>query len=99
MDARDLKRLIPCLWHQYGAGAARAVSRRYIADFVPKAGRTRASAAFVGSAALGMALGPLLTRVFHSFPTVHAGPVSLNGITLSGCALSAPVHVHIQACT
>ena len=63
------------------------MSRRDIADYVPKEGRTQASAAFVGSSALGMALGPLLARVFHSFPTTRAGPTTLNGIILGGCTL------------
>ena len=76
-----------CCWC---AGAARAVSRRYIADFVSKSGRTKASAAFVGSSAMGMALGPLLARIFASFPTVQAGPITLNGITMGGCATRAP---------
>lgn len=42
------------------AGAARSVSRRYIADFVAKRNRTAASAAFVGSSAVGMAAGAVL---------------------------------------
>ena len=71
------------------AGAARAVSRRYIADFVSKRERTKASAAFVGSSAMGMALGPLLARLFQSFPTVHFGPFTFNYITMGACALPA----------
>ena len=71
-------------------GAARAVSRRYIADFVSKSGRTKASAAFVGSSALGMALGPLLARLFVSFPEMQVGPIMLNSITMGGCALVDP---------
>ena len=67
-------------------GAARAVSRRYIADFVSKRERTKASAAFVGSSAMGMALGPLLARLFQSFPTMHLGPLTFNYITMGACA-------------
>ena len=36
------------------------MSRRYIADFVAKRDRTAASAAFVGSSAVGMAAGAVL---------------------------------------
>jgi hypothetical protein len=36
------------------------VSRRYIADLVAKRNRTAASAAFVGSSAVGMAAGAVL---------------------------------------
>lgn len=73
------------------AGAARAVSRRYIADFVSKAHRTKASAGFVGASAVGMALGPLLARLFESFPELHVGRFTLNSITMGGCAPPCPV--------
>ena len=62
------------------------MSRRYIADFVSKRERTKASAAFVGSSAMGMALGPLLARLFQSFPTMHLGPLTFNYITMGACA-------------
>jgi MFS family permease len=62
------------------------VSRRYIADFVSKRERTKASAAFVGSSAMGMALGPLLARLFQHFPTLHFGPLTFNYITMGACA-------------
>eukprot|EP00937_MAST-01D_sp_MAST-1D-sp2_P005113 g5113.t1 len=41
-----------------GLGGARGINRRYIADTVPLARRTEASAAFVTAGALGMAAGP-----------------------------------------
>ena len=78
------------------AGAARAVSRRYIADFVSKRERTKASAAFVGSSAMGMALGPLLARLFQSFPTLHFGPLTFNYITMGACAPHCPIAEHDQ---
>ena len=78
-DSRSLREL---------PGAARAVSRRYIADFVSKRERTKASAAFVGSSAMGMALGPLLARLFQSFPTLHLGPLTFNYITMGACELA-----------
>lgn len=46
------------------SGAARSISRRYIADFVAKRDRTKASAAFVGSSAVGMAMGASLSWQF-----------------------------------
>lgn len=71
------------------AGAARIVSRRYIAEFVSRDHRTRAWAAFVGSSALGMAFGPLLARPFESFPNFHVVHLELSSITMGACALSA----------
>ena len=67
------------------------MSRRYIADFVSKRERTKASAAFVGSSAMGMALGPLLARLFQHFPTLHLGPLTFNYITMGACAPQAPI--------
>ena len=69
------------------SGAARIVSRRYIAEFVSREHRTRASAAFVSSSALGMGLGPLLARLFEWFPEFRVGPVMLSSITMAGCAI------------
>jgi MFS family permease len=43
-----------------GFGSARAINRRYIADTFSKADRTAASADFVTSGALGMAMGPAI---------------------------------------
>ena len=78
------------------SGAARAVSRRYIADFVSKRERTKASAAFVGSSAMGMALGPLLARLFQHFPTLHFGPLTFNYITMGACAPQAPAGESVE---
>ena len=74
------------------------MSRRYIADFVSKRERTKASAAFVGSSAMGMALGPLLARLFQSFPTMHLGPLTFNYITMGACAagLWGPLHLQMS---
>jgi hypothetical protein len=65
-----------------GVGAARSVSRRYIADFVAKRDRTKASAAFVGSSAVGIAMGPLLAKAFQSFPTLHWHSITFDPITM-----------------
>lgn len=72
-----------------GIGAARCISRRYIADFVAKRNRTAASAAFVGSSALGMALGPLMARIFQEFPSrqwhgVTFDPITMGAWTMTG---------------
>ena len=46
-----------------GFGSARSINRRYIADVFSKRERTAASAAFVTSGALGMAVGPAIASV------------------------------------
>lgn len=71
-----------------GVGAARCISRRYIADFVAKSNRTAASAAFVGSSALGMALGPLMARIFQEFPSRRWHGVTLDPITMGAWTMT-----------
>lgn len=44
-----------------GAGNARMISRRYMADFFSKDDRDRVSMLFVAASALGMAFGPFIT--------------------------------------
>ncbi|KAL0025315.1 hypothetical protein WJX79_004533 [Trebouxia sp. C0005] len=61
-----------------GFGSARTVNRRYIADFVSKGNRTKASAAFVTSSAVGMACGPLLALPLSYLPTTSLGPISID---------------------
>ncbi|PRW39266.1 MFS general substrate transporter [Chlorella sorokiniana] len=51
-----------------GCGSARTANRRYTADYVSRAQRTTASAAFVGASNLGMALGPLLSLPLANVP-------------------------------
>ncbi|KAL0025314.1 hypothetical protein WJX79_004533 [Trebouxia sp. C0005] len=67
-----------------GFGSARTVNRRYIADFVSKGNRTKASAAFVTSSAVGMACGPLLALPLSYLPTTSLGPISIDPVTAGG---------------
>ena len=52
---------------------------------------------------MGMALGPLLARLFQSFPTVHFGPLTFNYITMGACTPFAqsqsPDSVWTAACS
>ncbi|PSC71982.1 MFS general substrate transporter [Micractinium conductrix] len=64
-----------------GLGSARVANRRYTADYVSKAQRTMASAAFVGASNLGMALGPLLALPLAALPD-DGGPL-LAGLPLT----------------
>ncbi|KAK9915918.1 hypothetical protein WJX75_005971 [Coccomyxa subellipsoidea] len=81
-DARSLSLLIASRFIM-GFGSSRTVSRRYIADFVSKKNRMRASTAFVCASATGMALGPLLALLLARAPSVKAGPLTFNRITLA----------------
>ena len=73
-----------------GTGAARALNRRYIADFVSVEGRTTASIGFVAASAAGMAAGPFaavpLSYVFDGRKW-FVGPLTVNAITVSGWAM------------
>lgn len=71
-----------------GLGSARTVNRRYIADFVRKAARTKASAAFVTCSAAGMALGPLLAVPMARVPSIQLGFVTFNSITAGAYVMS-----------
>ena len=77
-----------------GTGAARALNRRYIADFVSVEGRTTASIGFVAASAAGMAAGPFaavpLSALFDSSGDKwHVGPLTVNAITVSGWSMVA----------
>ena len=77
-----------------GTGAARALNRRYIADFVSVEGRTTASIGFVAASAAGMAAGPFaavpLSALFDSSGDKwHVGPLTVNAITVSGWLMVA----------
>ena len=73
-----------------GAGAARALNRRYIADFVSIDARTTASIGFVAASAAGMAAGPFLVLPLSSLLDRYGdswtvlGGLTLNVITVSG---------------
>mmetsp|Transcript_7795 Transcript_7795/g.48330 ORF Transcript_7795/g.48330 Transcript_7795/m.48330 type:complete len:752 (+) Transcript_7795:5453-7708(+) len=74
-----------------GFGAARGIGRRYIADFVPKHHRTGASAAFVASSTIGMALGPILAAPLSGVRTtigIGNAVLHLNEITLGGWVMA-----------
>ncbi|CAL5218517.1 g204 [Coccomyxa viridis] len=67
-----------------GFGSSRTVSRQYIADFVSKEQRMRASTGFVCASAIGMALGPFLALPLGQMPTIRAGPLLFDYITVAG---------------
>ena len=72
-----------------GVGAARALNRRYIADFVSVEGRTTASIGFVAASAAGMAAGPFasvpLSSIFdRADDKWKLLGFSVNAITVSG---------------
>ncbi|GAQ85466.1 major facilitator superfamily protein [Klebsormidium nitens] len=71
-----------------GLGGARAINRRYIADWVPVKQRTQASAAFVSASAFGMAAGPamagLMTSLDFRIPFLPGRPIVVNDVTAPG---------------
>eukprot|EP00216_Chloropicon_sp_CCMP2111_P001757 CAMPEP_0198240682 /NCGR_PEP_ID=MMETSP1446-20131203/5714_1 /TAXON_ID=1461542 ORGANISM="Unidentified sp, Strain CCMP2111" /NCGR_SAMPLE_ID=MMETSP1446 /ASSEMBLY_ACC=CAM_ASM_001112 /LENGTH=750 /DNA_ID=CAMNT_0043923429 /DNA_START=160 /DNA_END=2412 /DNA_ORIENTATION=+ len=71
-----------------GMGSARAVNRRYIADFVSKKSRTTASSAFVAASTLGAAMGPLLAVPLSNLAETEVGGFSINPITAGGWAMA-----------
>ena len=71
-----------------GFGGARAINRRFIADFSARADRTRRSAAFVAVSALGMAAGPALASAVSRAPAGVLGGVAFNSLTTPGWALT-----------
>ena len=85
-----------------GAGSARAINRRYIADFVSSKGRTAASAAFVAASAGGAALGPLLAfplsmiRETLLFGRFSWNPVTSGGWIMAACWLVFAVYVFFK---
>jgi hypothetical protein len=50
-----------------GFGGPRGLVRRYIADHIPRQHRNRASAMFVNSGCLGLAVGPLLASLLSAY--------------------------------
>ena len=77
-----------------GTGAARALNRRYIADFVSVEGRTTASIWFVAASSAGMAAGPFaavpLSALFDKYAdTWRVLGWSVNAITVSGWLMVA----------
>ena len=52
----------------FGIGGARAVLRRFIADYVYFSALTKYCAAFVAASALGLALGPGLSSLISFIP-------------------------------
>ncbi|BDA44398.1 SPX domain-containing membrane protein At4g11810 [Coccomyxa sp. Obi] len=95
-DARSLTLLIASRFVM-GFGSSRTVSRRYIADFVSRKNRMRASTAFVCASATGMALGPLLAQLLGDAPSVKAGPLTFDRITLAAWIMTAAWLVFIIA--
>jgi len=71
-----------------GFGGARAINRRFIADFSARPDRTRRSAAFVAVSALGMAAGPALASALSRAPAGVLGGVAFNNLTTPGWALT-----------
>ncbi len=67
----------------FGIGGARAVLRRFIADFVYLHALTKYCAAFVAASALGLALGPGLSSILSLIPpfTMFNGSVTFNNFT------------------
>lgn len=72
-----------------GFGAARSLNRRYIADFVKKENRTLASAAFVGSSSLGMAMGPFLATPLDGVASWKWLGLTFNNVTMAGWIMCA----------
>jgi len=76
-----------------GFGGTRAVSRRFIADFIGSASRTTASVGFVVASTMGMAVGPMTAFPLRSLPSVKiidGGDVTLtiNTLTAPGYAMA-----------
>ncbi|CAD7694892.1 unnamed protein product [Ostreobium quekettii] len=72
-----------------GLGNARALNRRYIADYVTKENRTRASAAFVGASCLGMATGPFLSLPLSFIPHLKFLGLTIDNVTVAGWLMAA----------
>lgn len=67
-----------------GLGSARTANRRYTADYVSRAQRTVASAAFVGCSNLGQALGPFLSLPLARLSYRYIFGLPVNPITTIG---------------
>lgn len=64
-----------------GFGGARAVNRRFIADYAPRSQRVQRSAEFVTYSAIGMAGGPALSSVIDAIPSRRVTGVMFNSAT------------------
>lgn len=71
-----------------GLGSCRTANRRYVADYVSKAHRTMASAAFVAASNLGLALGPFLALPLSHVPHTHLGGLPINPVTSVGVVMA-----------
>lgn len=73
-----------------GFGGTRAVSRRFIADFIGSKARTSASVSFVVASTLGMATGPFTAWPLSKLPerTVPLLNVAFNKLTAPGYLMS-----------
>lgn len=71
-----------------GLGSARTANRRYTADYVSRAQRTVASAAFVGCSNLGQALGPFLSLPLSLLPYMQVAGLPLNPVTAVGWVMA-----------
>lgn len=74
------------------------MSRRYIADFVAKRDRTAASAAFVGSSALGMAAGETLTSASCCEPKHYDSSANRDPTASAASASSQALGTAAEAC-
>ena len=68
----------------FGIGGARAVNRRYIADFVSLKAMTKYCAYFVAMSALGLVVGPMLASLIAFLPDYKWNHVELNEYTFPG---------------
>lgn len=66
-----------------GAGNARVLNRRYIADFVSLEVRTSASIAFVAASAGGMAMGPFLAVPLSQLLQQYGDSIKIAGLTIN----------------
>jgi hypothetical protein len=71
-----------------GLGSARTANRRYTADYVSRAQRTVASAAFVGCSNLGQALGPFLSLPLARLSYRYLLGLPVNPITTIGLIMA-----------
>ena len=84
--AYDLESLTILLMGRFlfGMGGARAVNRRYIADFVSMRAMTKYCAAFVAMGALGLAVGPGFASLLSFIPDFVFLGLSFNTYTIPG---------------
>lgn len=68
----------------FGIGGARAVNRRYIADYVSLKAMTKYSNYFVAMGLLGLVIGPMLASVIAYLPSFVWHSIELNEFTFPG---------------